>query len=272
MQFVARLSFFTQTIKYEWKSENFFGTDHLMNNDNIFQSVEKPKLAHEVARQIAHAIEEGRFLSGQMLPPARELATKFNVSRPILREALSILQLQGYVSTRHGRGTFVKDPNTDILNVSLDDWLAKNLTLVENFYEARLVIEPMCAARAAQVAGPEDIAELRELLERIDSIAESGSTPMLVSADIDFHSTITKLSRNEFLIKMLQSLIIPETDVRKIVLRLPNHVPTTNKDHYSIFHAIEKHNPAAAREAMIVALNRPLEVIRDYMKDKEKSK
>ena len=140
---------------------------------------------------------------------------------------------------------------------------------MENFYEARLAIEPMCAARAAQVAGPEDIAELRELLERIDNIAESGSTPMLVSADNHFHSTITKLSRNEFLIKMLQSLIVPETDVRKIVLRLPNHVPTTSKDHYSIFHAIEKHNPVAAREAMIVALNRPLEVIRDYMKEKE---
>lgn len=243
-----------------------------MDNDDIFQSVEKPKLAHEVARQIAQAIQEGRFLPGQALLPARELATKFNVSRPILREALSILQLQGYVSTRHGRGTFVKDPNTDILNVSLEDWLAENRTLVENFYEARLAIEPVCAARAAQVAGPRDIAELRKILERIDNMAKSGSTPVLVSADIDFHSTIAKLSRNDFLIRMLHSLIVPETDVRKIVLRLPNHLSATNKDHYAVFHAIEKHNPAAARKAMITALSRPLDVIRDYMKDKEKSK
>ncbi len=243
-----------------------------MYNGDIFQSVEKPKLAHEVARQIAQAIQEGRFLPGQALPPARELATKFNVSRPILREALSILQLQGYVSIRHGRGTFVKDPNTDILNVSLEDWLAKNRTLVENFYEARLAIEPVCAARAAQVAGPGDIAELREILERFDNMAASGSTPVLVSADIDFHSTIAKLSRNEFLIRMLHYLIVPETDVRQIVLRLPNHVPTTNKDHYGILYAIEKHNPAAARKAMITALSRPLDVIRDYLKGKENLK
>ena len=120
-----------------------------MDNTDIFQSVEKPRLADEVARQIAQAIQEGRFLAGQTLPPTRELATKFNVSRPILREALSILQIQGFVSIRHGRGTFVKDQNTDILNVSLEAWLAKNRALVENFYEARLAIEPVCAARSA---------------------------------------------------------------------------------------------------------------------------
>lgn len=242
-----------------------------MDNYEIFQSVEKPKLADEVARQIAQAIKEGRFLPGQALPPAREFATKFNVSRPILREALSILQLQGYVSTRHGLGTFVKDPNTDILNVSLEEWLAKNIRLVENFYEARLAIEPVCAARAALAVGPGDIAELREILERIDELATCGSTHELVSADIGFHSTIARLSRNQFLIRMLHSLIVPETDVRKIVLRLPNHISTTNNDHYAILHAIEKHNPTAARKAMITALSRPLDVIRDYMKEKGKS-
>ena len=240
-----------------------------MNNSDIFQSVEKPRLATEVARQIAQAIQEGRFLAGQFLPPTRELAKKFDVSRPILREALSILQIQGFVSIRHGKGTFVKDPNSDILNVSLKDWLTENHTLVENFYEARLAIEPVCAARAAELAGPEDIAELKEILGRLGQLTDEENTPVLVSADIDFHSTIAKLSRNEFLIKMLNSLIVPETDVRKIVLRLPNHLPSTNKHHIEIFKAIEKHNPAAARKAMTIALSEPLEDIRQYMKNKE---
>lgn len=243
-----------------------------MDSIDIFQSVEKPRLADEVARQIAQAIHEGRFLPGQTLPPARELATKFNVSRPILREALSILQLQGYVSIRHGRGTFVKDPNTDILNVSLHTWLTRNRTLVENFYEARLAIEPVCAARAAQMAEPTDIAELRAIVESLDHLTTVGDTAVLVSADIDFHSAIARLSRNEFLIKMLNSLIVPETDVRKIVLRLPHHVKTTNEHHIEIFKAIEKHNPAAARKAMTIALSEPLKVINKYMLDKEISK
>jgi GntR family transcriptional repressor for pyruvate dehydrogenase complex len=243
-----------------------------MDNYEIFQSVEKPRLADEVARQITQAIHEGRFLPGQALPPARELATKFNVSRPILREALSILQVQGFVSIRHGRGTFVKDPDTDILNVSLQAWLTKNRTLVENFYEARLAIEPVCAARAAQLAESKDVAELRRILDRLDHLTDRSDTAVLVSADIDFHSTIAKLSRNEFLIKMLNSLIVPETDVRKIVLRLPDHLPTTNKHHIEIFKAIENRNPTAAKKAMIVALSEPLKAIQKYVQDKESVK
>lgn len=243
-----------------------------MDNRDIFQSVEKPRLADEIARQIAQAIQEGRFLAGQALPPTRELATKFNVSRPILREALSILQIQGFVSVRHGRGTFVKDPNTDILNVSLEAWLTKNRMLVENFYEARLAIEPVCAARAAQLADAKGISELREILDRLEKLTGDNNTPVLVSADIDFHSTIAKLSRNEFLTKMLNSLIVPETDVRKIVLRLPNHLKTTNNHHIEIFKAIENHNAAAAKKAMTIALSEPLKVIRNYMRNKEISK
>jgi DNA-binding FadR family transcriptional regulator len=200
------------------------------------------------------------------------LATKFNVSRPILREALSILQVQGFVSIRHGRGTFVKDPDTDILDVSLLSWLTKNLTLVENFYEARLAIEPVCAARAAQLAESKDVVELRCILDRLDHLTDRSDIAVLVSADIDFHSTIAKFSRNEFLIRMLNSLIIPETDLRKIVLRLPDHLPTTNKHHIEIFRAIENRNPTAAKKAMIVALSEPLKVIQKYVQDKESVK
>lgn len=240
-----------------------------MDSGAIFQMVEKPRLADEVARQIAQAIQEGRFLPGDSLPPTRELATKFNVSRPILREALIILQIQGYVSIRHGRGTFIKDPNTDILNITLENWLAKNRSLIENFYEARLAIEPVCAARAAQLAEDREIAELRVILDHLDYLTNINDTAVLVSADIDFHSMIAKLSRNEFLIKMLNSLIVPETDVRKIVLRIPNHLSTTNKHHIGIFKAIEDHNPTAARKAMVIALSEPLKAIQKYIESKD---
>ena len=243
-----------------------------MNISDIFQSVEKPRLAYEIARQIAQAIHEGRFLAGETLPATRELAKKFNVSRPILREALSILQIQGYVSIRHGKGTFVKDPNKDILHVPLKTWLAENRTLVENFYEARLAIEPVCAARAAERAAPADIAVLKAILERFDHKTAINDTPVLVSADIDFHSTIARMSKNEFFIKMLDSLIVPETDVRKIVLRLPDHLSATNRHHWEIFKAIESHNSTAARKAMIVALSKPLEVIREFIQEEEKTK
>lgn len=230
-----------------------------------FQTVEKPRLAYEVARQITQAIEEGRFQTGELLPPARELSKKFDVSRPILLEALSLLQIQGFVTIRHGRGVTVKDPNQDILNVPVKDWLGQNLRLVENFYEARLAIEPICAARAAELGTDADIKFLKDLLERVEPLFSGSSASLLVGPDIDFHSKIAAMAQNEFLQKMLNSLIVPETDVRKVVLRLPNHQEVTHADHIRIVNAIASHNPTAAKKAMIIALNRPLEVVRNYM-------
>jgi DNA-binding GntR family transcriptional regulator len=79
-----------------------------MDNYEIFQSVEKPRLADEVARQITQAIHEGRFLPGQALPPARELATKFNVSRILVKMFLRYKDLSLSVMEE----AFVKDPDT----------------------------------------------------------------------------------------------------------------------------------------------------------------
>jgi len=237
---------------------------------SIFKSVEKPRLSSDVARQIAQAIREGRYLPGDILPTERDLAVRFNVSRPILREALSILQSQSYITIKHGKGTYVRDPYTDILNVPLSEWLDKNSDLVEQFYEARIAIEPVCAALAAKHAGEKEIAELKDILLREEPlILNSDNVAIMVRTDIDFHSAISNLSGNAFLIKMLSSLIVPETDIRKIILRLPNHRPTTHEDHIRILTAIEQHDSSAAHQAMVIALNRPLEVVRDFMHNKE---
>lgn len=235
----------------------------------MFQSVEKTKLSYEVAEQITQAIVEGRFQTGDALPPARKLALQFDVSRPIVREALTILQIQGYINIKHGKGAFVKDPASDILNVPVEEWLKQNSKLVEDFYEARLVIEPACAERAARFATNQDIAILQELLSTAESLLEESNASVLVGPDIDFHSQIASMANNPFLKKMLEAVIIPENDIRKVILRLPNHQMITHRDHTRIFVAIKEHDPDAAREAMFVALKRPLTAIKDFMKDKE---
>jgi len=56
-------------------------------------------------------------------------------------------------------------------------------------------------------------------------------------------------------------LIVPERDARKIVLRLPNHIPTMLAGHRRIYMAIEAKDPHAARQAMIDALNQPIAAI-----------
>ncbi|MCU0486345.1 MAG: FadR family transcriptional regulator [Anaerolineales bacterium] len=241
-----------------------------MASTNIFQSVEKTKLSYEVANQIAQAINEGRFQPGDTLPPARSLALQFDVSRPIVHEALTILQIQGYISVKHGRGVFVKDPAGDIVNVPIDQWLEENLKLVEDFYKARLIIEPVCAELAARYATKQEIASLHELLTSVESLFTGSNATVLVGPDIDFHSKIASMAGNSYLQKMLNAVIVPENDIRKVILRLPNHQSVTHDDHVEILNAIEKRDPEAAREAMTVALQRPLTAIKEYLKSKGK--
>ncbi len=234
--------------------------------DSIFQSVGKPRLSDEVAKQIEQAILEGRFRPGDRLPSERTFTVRFGISRPILREALRRLEIQGLISIRHGQGAFVKEPSTDILHVPLDSWLKENQQAVHEFYEARLAIEPTCAALTSQRATDDEIAALRELVTQSLQVAtEQDDLAQLVGLDIDFHSAIARLSGNRFLFQMLNSLIVPETDFRKIVLRLPEHLPDTHKGHESIFAAIENRDSAAARQAMISALTTPLEAIQHFI-------
>lgn len=238
---------------------------HYMGNATYFQTLEKSRLSDEIARQIAQVVREGRYQPGQVLPPEREMAIQFNVSRPVLREALRILEIQGLVEIHHGKGAYVKSPVTDILNVPIKDWLADNYPLLLQFYEARLSIEPVCAALAAERASEEDITYLRQLMDHEARLTQETEVSTFVSLDIDLHTAITRMSGNTFLEQMMNSLINPETDMRKIVLRLPNHLPVAHGGHSAIVEAIAYHDPAAARQAMITALEVPLQIIHNYL-------
>lgn len=241
-----------------------------MENLPYFQSLEKSRLSDEVARNIVQVIQEGRYQPGQVLPPERELAVQFNVSRPVLREALRILEIRGFIEILHGKGAYVKSQGTDILDVPIEEWLDENYSLLVQFYEARLSIEPVCAALAAQRANEEQIKYLRQLIAQEEELTNQENVPTFVSLDIDLHTAVTHLSGNKFLIKMMDSLINPETDMRKIILRLPHHLRVAHSGHSAIVEAIANHEPEAARQAMINALNISLEELQLYLTEEDK--
>jgi GntR family transcriptional repressor for pyruvate dehydrogenase complex len=234
---------------------------------SIFQGVERNRLSADVSKQIAQAIGEGRYLPGEMLPSERELTGMMGISRPVLREALRVLEFQGLISIQHGRGAFVKkNSSVELEDVSLVNLLEENYESLERFYEARMAIEPACAELAAKRALPEDIENLRQILLRAEEVASEGNIASYIGIDIDFHSAIARVARNEYLQQMMDSLIVPEADFRRIVLRLPKQLARAQHGHDAIFEAIEDQNPEAARQAMQQALIGPLIIIREYLK------
>jgi GntR family transcriptional repressor for pyruvate dehydrogenase complex len=66
-----------------------------------------PRLYEHIARALEQAIEVGRYKPGNRLPSERELSEEFGVSRPVVREAIIVLELQGLVRRRQGAGVYV---------------------------------------------------------------------------------------------------------------------------------------------------------------------
>jgi GntR family transcriptional regulator, transcriptional repressor for pyruvate dehydrogenase complex len=234
-----------------------------------FQSLEKSRLSDEIAGQIAQVIREGRYQPGQVLPPERELAGQFNVSRPVLREALRILEIQGLITIHHGRGAYINNSGTDILEVPISVWLDENYPLLVQFYEARLAIEPFCAALAAQRASDQEIEELIQLMSKEAQLTQQENLLDYIGMDIDLHAMVANMSGNNFLIQIMELLINPETDMRKIILRLPDHLNVAHTGHSSIVEAIARRDPETARQAMTIALQKPLEAVNAFLASQE---
>ena len=74
----------------------------------IFKPIKPKKVSTQIAEQIRTSILAGEFNPGEKLPPERELAEMFGVSRPSVREALNFLASSGLVETYQGGGTVVR--------------------------------------------------------------------------------------------------------------------------------------------------------------------
>src|SRR5882672_2706520 len=122
------------------------------------------RLYKRVADELRAAILAGTYVSGRRLPAERELAEMYSVSRPIVREAVIALELQGLVEVRVGAGAFVLEP-AERMRGSGPELTIGSFELME----ARKVIESETAALAATLVDDEQL----ERLERIiDSMAE----------------------------------------------------------------------------------------------------
>src|SRR4029077_10020756 len=83
--------------------------------------IEPRRLYLEIAGQIRSLIENGEFRAKSRLPAERELAKRFGVSRPSMREALIALEVEGYVDVRPGSGILVTTPRSEMPDISGDE-------------------------------------------------------------------------------------------------------------------------------------------------------
>ncbi len=224
-----------------------------------FEAVRKTKLYEEVARQIERLILEGGLKPGDKLPPERELAETFEVSRGSVRDAIRTLELMGLVEPRQGEGTVVRDLSAESLLNPLATMLVRKRELVGELLDVRKMIEPPLAARAAAHASPEDVAYLEDILRRQKEKVRRGE--LAIEEDSEFHYTIARAAKNTVVLKVLDVLMDLLRESRERSLQVDGRLQRSFAGHQRIFSAIKRRDAAAAEGAM----HRHLEEIEDVI-------
>jgi GntR family transcriptional regulator, transcriptional repressor for pyruvate dehydrogenase complex len=192
-------------------------------------------------------ISEGSLAPGHRLPSERELAEMFGVSRSSLRQALKVLEIMGVISQRVGDGTYLNTAAPSILAEPMEFLILLDGLSFHELMEARLIVEPELAARAAARATPEDVAELRQALAEMEENQRDHAR--FTEHDLLFHKTIFRIAGNR--VCTLMFTVVHQSLERLIHLTSklvePKH---TLQLHRRIFVAIRRHDADEARRRM----------------------
>lgn len=225
--------------------------------DSMFPPIaNRPTAWQLIVERLMYLISNGKLTPGEKLPGENELAKAMNVSRPVVREALSALSTMGIIESRKGGGSYITDLSPERLMAPLTFLLTLSNHNMSALFRAREVVEASLAADAASFATDEEIARFRELV----AAGYAAKVPLeFRPVDSEFHELVGSAGRNEFLNLMSRSLYTLGLTARtKAIDADPHHsiMKESCKDHDAIVDAIAAHDPDAAAAAMAAHVNR----------------
>lgn len=174
-----------------------------------FRRVQVARAFDDIAGQIRGELSEGRLRAGDRLPPERELASQFGVSRNTLREALRSLEISGLITLRKGAsgGAFVKDSNGEAVVTSIRDMFTLGAVTPAQITESRIWIESAIVRAACERHTVSDIETLKaniaaaaEAIRRKDFYARA-------EAHLEFHMILGRITRNPIMEIVMEALI-----------------------------------------------------------------
>jgi GntR family transcriptional repressor for pyruvate dehydrogenase complex len=211
--------------------------------------IKSTRIYEEIVRQIKTMIGEGRLKSGDQLPPERDLAEKFLVSRTSVREALRALESVGLIEIRPGEGTFVREVSVDALVEPLALVLLSQRAMIEELFEARRMLEPVIARLAAQRATKDEVQEMERILEAQAKEITSGNTGL--AQDAAFHAAIGTAAHNRAITRIVHAVMDLLGQSREESIRTPGRPTRSHEDHQRILAAIRVGDATGAERAML---------------------
>lgn len=162
---------------------------------------QRKNLADVVFDKLHRAIKSGAYAADERLPAEHDLAAEFEVSRPVIRDALRKLRAQRLIYSRQGSGSFVRQLG---MREPLGFGHLENIADLRRCYEFRLVLEPAAAAMAAERWVPENLNPVETALELMRAATERHRHRE--DADFEFHHSISVASGNDYFSTAMDAL------------------------------------------------------------------
>ncbi|MFQ5829138.1 MAG: FadR/GntR family transcriptional regulator [Candidatus Methylomirabilia bacterium] len=213
------------------------------------EPIRSTRVYAEIVRQIRTLISEGKLRSGDRLPPERDLAEHFKVSRASVREALRALESLGLIEIRPGEGTFVREVSVESLVQPFALVILTQRAAVGELFEARRLLEPSIAGLAARRAAPEEVQEMERILDEQAKEVAMGRTGL--AQDNAFHASLAGSAHNRAITRIVHALMDLLTQSREESLQTPGRPTRSHQDHRRILEAIRRRDEVGAQEAMV---------------------
>ena len=185
---------------------------------------------------------------GDRLPPERELAQQFEVSRASVREAMRLLDIKGLVTIRPGAGTFITDDSVEAIVQAFSSLLSDGDSATGDVFEMRLLLEPHVVSLAAQRATGDDLRRMERILGSQQADIAGGGTG--VELDAAFHYAIAEATKNTALVAVTQTISDILSRSREGSLLSPERSRLSLESHMQILTAIQRPDPGEAEAAM----------------------
>ncbi|MGJ8681078.1 FadR/GntR family transcriptional regulator [Paraglaciecola sp.] len=222
-------------------------------------------LSQRMTSELGRAIVCGEYPRDKSLPTEAALCEKFGVSRTAVREAIKMLTAKGLISSKPKQGIrIMPEESWNILDPEMLAWSLEakpSLSVLKEFTQMRMAVEPEACALAARHASSERLAAIEDALIRMEKAVENHDLKAELEADIDFHVAILYASENRFYIRMrdfTQTALNVSIQHTTPAIANPEGVI---EEHARIFNAIKSGNAERAKNSMFLLIDEALSII-----------
>ena len=236
-------------------------------------TVVKPKrVFEEICDQVRKELAVGTLGPGDKLPPERDLALKFGVSRSAVREALRSLEISGVVRLQKGvkGGAVILKGDADLVTRSFRDMFILGKISLDSLTEARTRVMQMAVELACERMTPELLVALKENNHRFKTAAHPLPAPERVAFSIEFYELLARAMQNEVLQAIVESL--SEIVLHEVAKSNFSPMPDVIAHRQRLIEHLAQRNKEAAKQEIGAHLRRLHKHVIDEVARQEKNK